>query len=213
MPGRGRSALAVAGVAVLGATALAGTAQAVEPPAPGIQVSDGITKCTTGFAAQGGDGGYYLFTSGHCDHGAPFTYADNVPLGTVTSSEEEGDRHDAAIIRLDPGAGPPVGDVAGQRVQGVASASQIKPGTPFCKLGAITGETCGAVQSIDGEVVEVHVFAQPGDSGGPGYVKNADGSVTAAGLVMSTSLAGDPNTTYFVMVQPLLDRWGVHILA
>lgn len=213
MPGRGLSAFGLAGVALLGATVFAGTVWAAAPPAPGIQVSDGITKCTTGFAAQGGDGGYYLFTSGHCNHGAPFTYDENVPLGAVTSSEEEGDQRDAAIIRLDPGAGVPVGDVAGQRVQGVLSASQIKPGMPFCKLGAITGETCGAVKSIDGEVVEVHVFAQPGDSGGPGYVKNADGSVTAAGLVMSTSLAGDPNTTYFVMVQPLLDRWGVHILA
>ncbi|ORJ60373.1 S1 family peptidase [Mycobacterium simiae] len=213
MPRRGPAGVGLAGVALLGAAVFAATAQAAAPPAPGIQVSDGITKCTTGFAAQGGDGGYYLFTSGHCNHGAPFTYDDNVPLGAVTSSEEEGDRRDAAIIRLDPAAGVPVGDVAGQRVHGVLRTSQIKPGMPFCKLGAITGETCGVVKAIDGEVVEVNVFAQPGDSGGPGYVKNADGSVTAAGLVMSTSLAGDPNTTYFVMVQPLLNRWGLHILG
>jgi hypothetical protein len=84
---------------------------------------------------------------------------------------------------------------------------------PFCKLGAITGETCGAIKSVDGEVIEAGVFAQPGDSGGPGYVKNPDGSVTAVGIVMSTSLAGDPDTTYFVMVQPLLGRWGVRILG
>ncbi|OBA57775.1 trypsin [Mycobacterium sp. 1100029.7] len=197
---------------MLGALALAGPVHAAPPAAPGIQVSDGITKCTTGFAAQGGDGGYYLFTSGHCNHGAPFTYDDNVPLGNVTSSELEGDRRDAAIIRLDPAVGAPVGDIGGQRVRGALSGSQVKPGLAFCKLGAITGETCGAVRSVDGDVIEAGVFAQPGDSGGPGYVKNADASVTAVGLVMSTSLAGDPNTTYFVMVQPLLGRWGVHLV-
>jgi hypothetical protein len=193
--------------------AFADTALAAPSAAPGIQVSDGITKCTTGFAAQDNEGSYYLFTSGHCNHGSPFTYEENVPLGSVTASEEEGDRRDAAIIRLDPGIGPPVGDVHGQRVRGVLSASQVKAGMPFCKLGAITGETCGAIKSVDGEVIEAGVFAQPGDSGGPGYVKNPDGSVTAVGIVMSTSLAGDPDTTYFVMVQPLLGRWGVRILG
>jgi hypothetical protein len=197
----------------MSAMACAGTALAAPPPAPGIQVSDGITRCTAGFAAQGNDGSYYLFTSGHCNHGSPFTYDENAPLGNVTASEEEGDRRDAAIIRLDQGIGPPVGDVGGQRVRGALSASQIKAGMPFCKLGAFTGETCGAVKSIDGEVIEASVFAQPGDSGGAGYVKNADGTVTAVGIVMSTSLAGDPNTTYFVLVQPLLGRWGVRILG
>ncbi|WAC91162.1 S1 family peptidase [Mycobacterium sp. Aquia_213] len=213
MPARWYRAVGLVGVTLMCATAVAGTALAAPPPAPGILVSDGITKCTTGFAAQGGDGGYYLFTSGHCDHAAPFTYDENVPLGHITASEVLGDLKDAAIIRLDPGVGAPGGDVAGQRVRGVLSAGQIKSGMPFCKLGAMTGETCGSVKSIDGEVIEANVFAQPGDSGGPGYVKNADGTVTAVGLVMSTSLAGDPNTTYFVLVQPLLGRWGVHIVG
>jgi hypothetical protein len=203
----------LAAATVMSAMACAGPAVAAPPPAPGIQVSDGITRCTAGFAAQGNDGSYYLFTSGHCNHGSPFTYDENAPLGNVTASEEEGDRRDAAIIRLDPGIGPPVGDVGGQRVRGALSASQIKAGMPFCKLGAFTGETCGDVKSIDGEVIEASVFAQPGDSGGAGYVKNADGTVTAVGIVMSTSLAGDPNTTYFVLVQPLLGRWGVRILG
>ncbi|CQD04609.1 trypsin domain-containing protein [Mycobacterium lentiflavum] len=205
--------IGLAGAALVCATGLAGPAVAAPPPAPGILVSDGITKCSTGFAAQGGDGSYYLFTSGHCDHGAPFTYDDNVPLGHVTASEMLGDLKDAAIIRLDPGVGVPGADVGGQRVRGALSASQIKAGMPFCKFGAMSGETCGSVKNIDGEVVEANVFAQPGDSGGPGYVKNPDGTVTAVGLVMETSLTGDPNTTYFVLVQPLLGNWGVHLLG
>ncbi len=140
---RGLRGLGLACVTLLDATVIAATARAAAPPAPGIQFSDGITKCTAGFAAQGGDGAYYLFTSEHCNHGAPFTYDENIPLGTVTSNEEEGDLRDDAIIRLDPSASTPAGDVAGQRVRGMLSASQIKPGMPFCKLGGFTGETCG----------------------------------------------------------------------
>ena len=102
--------------------------------------------CTAGFAAQGNDGNYYLMTSGHCDthDGSVWTYGEDVPLGKITASENEGDKKDAAIIRLDPSVGAPVGDVGGKYpVRDVLSLSQIKVGMPFCKLGAITGETCG----------------------------------------------------------------------
>ncbi len=65
--------------------------------------------------AQGNDGGYYLMTSGHCDahDGSQWTYGDDVPLGKVSASENEGDKRDAAIIRLDPSVGEPGGDVGG----------------------------------------------------------------------------------------------------
>lgn len=116
-----------------------------------------------------------------------------------------------AAIRLDPGVGEPVGDVGGRQVRDVWGAAQIQVGTPFCKLGAITGETCGAITNIDGEVVEASVYALNGDSGSAGFVKNEDGSVSAVGILMG-SLTGDDNTTFFVLVQPLLDRWGLRIL-
>lgn len=203
----------LAGATVLAATEFAGTALAAAPPTPGIPVTDENLKCTAGFAAQGKDGGYYLFTSGHCDHhdGAPWNSEQAVPLGKITASEEEGDRRDAAIIRLDPGIGRPAGDVGGRRVRDVWNAAQVKVGAPFCKLGAITGETCGAIKNVDGEVVEASVYAQPGDSGSAGFVDNGDGTVTAVGILMG-SLEGDDNTTFFVLVQPLLARWGLRIL-
>jgi hypothetical protein len=203
----------LAAVTVMAAIGFAGSALATVPPTPGMQVKDETWKCTAGFAAQGFDGSYYLFTSGHCDHpeGAQWTYEQGVPLGKITAREEEGDRKDAAIIRLDPGVGVPVGDVGGRPVRDVLGAPQIQAGTSFCKLGAITGETCGPIKDLDGDVVIASLHAKPGDSGSAGFVKNPDGTVSAVG-VLSGSLDGDENTTVFVLVQPLLDRWGLRLL-
>jgi hypothetical protein len=199
---------------VVAATTLATIASAAEPPTPGIKVKDERGGCTAGFAAQGNDGSYYLMTSGHCDahDGSRWTYGDQTPLGKISASEQEGDKRDAAIIRLEPGVGMPGGDIDGRYpVRDVLSPSQIQIGMPFCKVGATTGETCGAVTGIEGDVVEASVFSLDGDSGSPGFVKNADGTVSAVGLLMS-SPDGDDNTTYFAMIDPLLDRWGLRVL-
>lgn len=75
----------------------------------------------------------------------------------------------------------------------------------------MTGETCGFVKHVEGGVVTASVFSLNGDSGSPGFVKNADGTVSAVGLLMS-SPEGDDNTTDFVLVDPLLGRWGLRIL-
>ncbi|OBF17165.1 trypsin [Mycobacterium kubicae] len=205
--------LALVGVLLVASLIVADPALAASPPAPGIQVKDQDSKCTAGFAAQGDDGSYYLFTSGHCDHaeGSLWTYDGDVPLGRITASEHETDRQDAAIIRLEPGVGVPVGGVSGRRVRNVLSSNQIQVGTPFCKLGAITGETCGPVKDIDGDVVIASVPAQPGDSGSAGFVKNSDGSVSAVGI-LAGSYGDDLNTTVYIPVQPLLGRWGLRIL-
>ena len=84
---------------------------------PGVEVDDETGRCTAGFAAQGNDGNYYLLTSGHCDahDGSVWTYGQDVPIGIITASENEGDKKDAAIIRLDPSVGVPIGDVGGGR--------------------------------------------------------------------------------------------------
>nr|WP_319432979.1 S1 family peptidase [Mycobacterium sp. RTGN5] len=188
---------------------------AAPPPSPGIEVDDESGRCTAGFAAQGNDGSYYLLTSGHCDahDGSDWTYgSDDTLLGTISASEVNGDKRDAAIIRLDPGAGAPNGDVAGRyQVRDVLGASQLSVGMPFCKVGAVTGETCGEIKGIEGDVVEANVYSLEGDSGSPGFVKNPDGTVSAVGILMS-SPDGDDYTTYFTLVQPLLGQWGLRIL-
>lgn len=213
----GKGLLRVSGLAaavLLGATMLAGPAQAAPPPMPGVSVDHGTGGCTAGFAAQGNDGSYYLMTSGHCDphDGKEWTYGDAAPLGRISASEHEGEKRDAAIIRLDPSIGRPVGDVGGRyRVRDVLSRSQIEVGMPFCKIGAVTGETCGAVNGVHGDVVEASVYSLDGDSGSPGFVMNSDGTVSAVGLLMS-SPEGDDYTTYFMLINPLLSRWGLRVL-
>jgi hypothetical protein len=207
-------ALALVCATVTVAPALAGPAHAADPVTPGILVEDESTRCTAGFAAQGGDGSYYLMTSGHCDKhdGSSWTYGDEIPLGTITESEEDGGKRDAAIILLEPSVGAPLGHVGGRySVRDVLSLAQVRVGMQFCKIGAVTGETCGQVKSTANGVVEASVFSLTGDSGSPGFVKNPDGTVSAVGLLMS-SPDGDDYTTYFMPVEPLLGKWGLRVL-
>src|SRR5262249_38991125 len=157
--------LGLVGAVVMAATALASPAGATPGVTPGIKVDDESSSCTAGFAAQGNDGSYYLMTSGHCDahDGSPWTYGDSGPLGRITASENEGDKRDAAIILLDPSVGAPEGNVGGRYVvRDVLSATQIQRGMPFCKIGAVTGETCGVVKDVQGDVVEASVFSLNG---------------------------------------------------
>jgi hypothetical protein len=199
---------------LMGSGFFATVARADEAVMPGIPVADKSMKCTAGFAAIGDDGSYYLMTSGHCDRhdGSPWTYGDNVRLGKISASELEGEKRDAAIILLDPSVGAPLGHVGGQySVRDVLSLSEVEVGMPFCKIGAVTGETCGEVESTVGGVVKTSVFSLTGDSGSPGFVKNPDGTVSAVGLLTS-SPDGDDNTTYFMPVDPLLGKWRLRIL-
>lgn len=190
-------------------------AVAVASPIPGMEVDSDTGTCTAGFAAQGGDGAYYLLTAGHCDagDGAQWTDAGEAPLGTITASEYDGDDHDAAIIRLDPAVGVPDGIIGGRyRVRDVLAPDQIEIGMTLCKIGERTGETCGAITSVGGNTVEAKVFSLEGDSGSPGFVIHPDGSASAVGILVS-SPEDDDNTTDFVLVWPLLSKWGLRILT
>lgn len=107
------------GLVIAAAIMLASPATAGPPPTPGMEVDDENGRCTAGFAAQGEDGAYYLLTSGHCDSldGSEWTDGQASPLGQIAASEDDGE-NDAAIIRLEPGAGMPNGHV-GVSVEGL----------------------------------------------------------------------------------------------
>ncbi|MGI9125243.1 MAG: S1 family peptidase [Mycobacterium sp.] len=199
---------------MIAAVASAAPAAADPPPMPGIEIDGDSNSCTAGFAAQGADG-FYLMTSGHCDRdaGAEWTYGDDNTLGYMAASESDDSQQlDAAIILLDPDIGAPEGDIDGRYfVSGFLDGSQLQIGMPICKVGATTGETCGEITNVDGGVVETSVFSLHGDSGSPGFVKNPDGTVSAVGI-LSGSPDGDDYTTYFVLVGPLLGKWGLSLL-
>lgn len=204
--------LAACHIGVAAAVGLA--APTAANPGPGIEIEDDNGSCTAGFAAQDDQGNYYLLTSGHCDSGdgSRWTDAGDGPLGQITASDYDGDEHDAAILRLDPGSGPPSGAIAGRYpVRDVLRPDQILIGTPLCKIGATTGETCGPVTAVDAFMVRAGVFSLTGDSGSPAFVKNPDGTVSAVGI-LAGSPEGDDYTTYFTLVDPVLQQWGLRIV-
>lgn len=208
-------ALAAVGVSMALSVAQATPAVAEAPPMPGVEIEDDSSSCTAGFAAQGADG-FYLLTSGHCDahDGAEWTYGDEAPLGQITISEKDDDANlDAALILLEPELGAPVGSIAGRYVvSGFLDESQLEIGMPICKVGARTGETCGEITSLDGDEIEASVFSLHGDSGSPGFVKNPDGTVSAVGL-LSGSPDGDDYLSYFILLGPLLGKWGLNLVG
>jgi len=202
----------LAGLLAAAALALAGTASA--RPMPGIELLDDNSSCTAGFVTQGDDGGYYVLTSGHCDShdGSQWTDIFETPLGRITASENNGEDRDAAIIRLDPDVGAPNGRIAGRYpVADVLTADQIHVGMTICKVGAQTGETCGPVTAVNGNVVETRVYSTIGDSGSPGFVVNPNGSVSAVGILQGGPV-DDDSSTDFVLVDPVLRQWGLHVL-
>lgn len=201
-------------VALLAGAALGFAGVAAAGPMPGMEVLDDNSSCTAGFATQGDDGGYYLLTSGHCDShdGSQWTDAFDTPLGRVTASENNGDDRDAALIRLDPAAGVPNARIAGRYpVRDVLASDQIQVGMTMCKIGAQTGETCGPVTAVTGNVIQTRVFSTMGDSGSPGFVVNPDGTASAVGLLQGGP-EDDDSTTDFVLVDPVLRQWGLHLL-
>jgi phage baseplate assembly protein gpV len=149
-----------------------------------------------------------------------WTYGDDqAPLGKIAKGEYQENpdtgtqTKDAALIQLQPGVGVPSDDIAGKYpVRDALSLAQLKVGTQLCKVGAVTGETCGPITNIEGDyVVEAKLHCTGGDSGSPGFVKNPDGTASAVGILTSSS--DDENTTYFIIVAPLLAKWHLRLLA
>lgn len=204
--------IALAGVLAAAGLSFAGVASA--GPMPGIELLDDSSSCTAGFLAQDDAGGYYLLTSGHCDShdGSQWTDIFETPLGIITASEDNGEDRDAAIIRLEPDAGRPNPKIAGRYpVAGVLPPDQIHVGMTICKVGAQTGETCGPVTAVNGNLVETRVYSTIGDSGSPGFVVNPDGTVSAVGILQGGPV-DDDSSTDFVLVEPILRQWGLHVV-
>ncbi len=81
----------------------------------------------------------------------------------------------------------------------------------ICKTGAQTGETCGPVTAVTGNLVEARVYSTIGDSGSPGFVVNPDGTVSAVGILQGGPV-DDDSSTDFVLVEPILRQWGLHVV-
>ncbi len=199
-------------------------------PGAGIYVDyadgSGGMGCTAGFLVRNSTGQPGLLTAGHCNRpgelskvtmnlGGVLPYTT---LGTFTQTINEGvhdEQHDIGLISLDGDNVPQTPAIAASvPVSGVASSLQI--GQQLCKFGMGSGaDACGQIVEITGSKVVFLASGQCGDSGGPVYLYETDGSVSAVGILIrggdhSAPKAGCATGAKFSvaeLVQPWLDKW------
>jgi V8-like Glu-specific endopeptidase len=199
-------------------------------PGAGIYVDyadgSGGMGCTAGFLVHTSTGQAGVLTAGHCNRpgelskvtmnlGGVLPYAT---LGTFTQTINEGvhdEQHDIGLITLDGDNVPQSPAIAASLpVSGVATKLQV--GQQLCKFGMGSGvDACGQIVEITGSKVVFLASGQCGDSGGPVYLYETDGTVSAVGILIRggdryTPKAGCSARAKFSvaeLVRPWLDKW------
>lgn len=199
-------------------------------PGAGIYVDyadgSGGMGCTAGFLVRTATGQAGVLTAGHCNRpgelsrvtmnlGGVLPYAT---LGTFSQAINEGvhdEQHDIGLISLDGDNVPQIPAIAASvPVSGVAGTLQL--GQQLCKFGMGSGaDACGQIVEITGSKVVFLASGQCGDSGGPVYLYETDGSVSAVGILIrggdrSAPKAGCATGAKFSvaeLVRPWLDKW------
>ncbi len=201
-------------------------------PGAGIYVdyadSSGGMGCTAGFLVRTSAGQTGVLTAGHCNRpGEPSKVTMNLAgilpyatLGTFSQTVSEGvrtEQHDIGLILLDGDNVPQTSAIAASLpVSGVATELQI--GQQLCKFGMSSGEAeCGEILNVTDSKVTFLATGQCGDSGGPVYLTQSDGTASAVGIDIR---GGDPNNpdagcsapakfSVAELVQPWLDKWNL----
>ncbi|MCO7275478.1 S1 family peptidase [Cellulosimicrobium cellulans] len=191
--------------------------ETAEVPRPLIDVVGGNaytigggTRCSVGFAVQGG-----FVTAGHCGSVGARTSG---PAGTFRGSSFPG--NDYAWVQVDAGNTPvgAVNNYAGGRVA-VAGATQAPVGASVCRSGSTTGWHCGTVLAYNASVtyaqgtitglIRTNVCAEPGDSGGSLLAGNQAQGVTSGG----SGNCSTGGTTYFQPVGEILSAYGLTLVT
>ncbi|MCW2652932.1 MAG: hypothetical protein QOE41_1559 [Mycobacterium sp.] len=202
----------------------------VDTISPGIGVADydgqsGGNTCTAGFLVRTNSGQLALFSAGHCDEGGRVDVnlsGSYTTIGTFTASIHQGDAAgdtDIGLISLMPGLPVTPAVVGAEPVRG--ATDHVKMGETLCKFGLTTDRQCGPVTNITASKVTFAAPTQCGDSGGPVYAINPDGSgVTAVGITTGATMgvgsappACGSASTFSVaeLIQPWLRKWAVTV--
>jgi hypothetical protein len=207
------------------------SASAVGPGA-GIYVDyadgSGGMGCTAGFLVRTSTGQAGVLTAGHCNRpGEPskvtMNLASTLPyttLGTFTQTVSEGVRtehHDIGLIMLDGDYVPQTSAIAGSLpVSGVETNLEI--GQQLCKFGMGSGQAvCGQILNVTDSKVVFLAAGLCGDSGGPVYVLQSDGTASAVGIDIRGGNPANPKAgcsapakfSVAELVQPWLDKWNL----
>lgn len=193
---------------------------AADEVAPGIGIvpvnanGGGESACSVGFLVHTSSGKPGFLTAGHCDHGGTASYKNAVgtyeTIGTFSQSVDVEDGVNDSDIALVEFTAPAPTDSAiyGFRpVTGTASSVRLAIGDQLCKFGVATGRQCGKVTYISPTKVYFDAKADGGDSGGPVYYRNADGTATAVGITIRTDDAG--SVTEAELIEPWLAKWNL----
>ncbi len=199
-------------------------------PGAGIYIDypdgSGGMGCTAGFLVHTSGGRAAILTAGHCNRpGAPSKVTMNLggvlpytTLGTFTQTISEGvhgEQHDIGLITLE-GDNLPQSPAIAASLPVTGVATQLQVGQQLCKFGIGSGaDACGQIVEITDSKVVFLASGQCGDSGGPVYRYQSDGTVSAVGILIR---GGDPYTpkagcaarakfSVAELVRPWLDKW------
>ncbi|MEB3022917.1 MULTISPECIES: S1 family peptidase [Mycolicibacter] len=214
------AAAAIAGALML-VTAPTTSASPPLPPtrdiAPGIAIvttnaaaDDGGT-CTAGWLVHTSEGRPGFLTAGHCNRGGDAWYSDadgnyqSIGRFTRTVHGASAEDSDIALVEL-TGSTPSESAIIDIRpVTGAASAYRVAVGDTLCHYGMTTRLQCGEVSYVDASGVVFSAPSAGGDSGGPVYYRNADGTATAVGIAIRSNEQG----TVAELISPWLAKWGL----
>ncbi|SPM37108.1 endopeptidase [Mycobacterium rhizamassiliense] len=212
------------------------------PPAraigPGVGIfveypdGSGGMGCTAGFLVHSSTGQAGFLTAGHCNrpHKASkvtMNLGDILPyarLGTFSRTVNEGDRteqHDIGLIVLDGEDVPQTSAIAASLpVSGVTTDLWV--GEQLCKYGMSTGqEECGQVLDITASKVVFTAAGRCGDSGGPVYAVQSDGTAAAVGIDIRGGNPLNPKAgcsapakfSVAELLQPWLQKWKLTVVT
>jgi hypothetical protein len=201
-------------------------------PGAGIYVDypdgSGGMGCTAGFLVRTDKGLPGLLTAGHCNRPhelskVTMNLSGILPyttLGTFTRTVNEGSRneqHDIGLIALDGDVVPETSAIAASLpVSGVTTDLRI--GQQLCKYGMSSGkEECGQVLDVSDSKVVFAATGQCGDSGGPVYLVQSDGTASAVGIDIRGGNPLHPKAGCSIpakfsvaeLVQPWLQKWNL----
>ncbi|SIH24087.1 endopeptidase [Mycobacteroides abscessus subsp. abscessus] len=191
-------------------------------PGVGLGVYDAsghpVRACTMGFLAHDVTGQEFMLSAGHCDGGGEVDIHYSKTggyenIGSFVKSIREpngvdGEGADVGLVKLN-GSVP-----ADLRVIGIrpitGSTSQVAVGDSLCHFGYVSSfeksaPQCGHVTEVSPTKVVFDAPAIGGDSGGPVYKRNSDGTATAVGI----TIRGDQNGTVAELAEPWLRQWGL----
>jgi hypothetical protein len=203
----------------------------------GDWISSSTDSCTSGFSMVDSSGVTYNSSAAHCDTTAGHndTFKQNGQGYGVTVRWERCNNcvGDSELISTYPGssdgyvwqtnsATSRVGTVdTGQQVAGESMCADgyytfLQIGNESCGGTIVASNVCVTFDIVVCGLIKAtksSVIAQPGDSGGPIYNHNADGSLNARGLVTGGPCSGSCTTVYYTQIATPMFLFGVSVIT